>query len=84
MVPILYPASLLFFFPPQTFSFLLPHRFFFKPIRASCVDLQGQMISWKTLVLISLIFHDRIEQPGQLLDLAQLLGAALLCQNYAT
>lgn len=54
--------SLGFFFPPpETASFLLPQRFFFKPTRTSCVDLQGQMISWDILVLIkpNLSWQDR-------------------------
>lgn len=40
------------FLPLENSSFLPPQRFPSKPTRTSCVDLQGQMISWNTLVLI--------------------------------
>lgn len=46
------PVCLSCFLPPEGTSFLPPQRFTFKPTRTSCVDLQGQMIPWDTLVLI--------------------------------
>lgn len=46
---------------PSRNGFLLPQRLFFKPARTSCMDLQGQRISWNTLVLIksNLSWQDR-------------------------
>lgn len=50
--PLFNPVCLSCFLSAERTSFLPPQRFSFKPTRTSCVDVQGQMISWSTLVLI--------------------------------